>query len=63
MTTADKAIEIINSCTNPQHTSIAIPFAGLLINSANLTKDEQTAIWKALQDKVDQFKEEVNAAR
>jgi hypothetical protein len=63
MTTAYKAIEIINSCTNPQHTSIAIPFAGLLINSANLTKDEQTAIWKALQDKVDQFKEKVNGAR
>ena len=63
MTTADKAIEIINSCTNPQHTTIAIPFAGLLINSANFTKDEQTAIWKALQDKVDQLKEEVNAAR
>jgi hypothetical protein len=63
MTTTDKAIEIINSCTNPQHTSIAIPFAGLLINSVELSKSEQDRIWKALQDKVNQFKEETNAAR
>lgn len=63
MTTADKAIEIINGCTNPQHTSIAIPFAELLIKSANLSKDEQNAIWKALQNKIDQLKEELNAAR
>lgn len=63
MTTTDQAIEIINSCTNPQHTSIAIPFAELLIKSTNLNKDEQTAIWKALQDKIDQLKEELNAAR
>ena len=63
MTTAEKAIEIINSCTNPQHTTIAIPFAGLLINSVSFSKSEQDRIWEALQDKVDQLKEEANAAR
>lgn len=63
MTTANKAIEIINSCANPQQTTIAIPFAGLLINSVSFSKSERDKIWKALQDKVAQLKEEANAAR
>jgi hypothetical protein len=61
--TTERAIEIINSCQNSYHTGISISYLGLLVKAAELSEEEKIKIWDALSNKIDQLKEQANAAR
>jgi F0F1-type ATP synthase delta subunit len=65
MNITDKAISIIKSCKNEQQTEVATRFIELLIKNKNisLTKQERHRLLTAIDDKLNDLKNELLTQR
>jgi len=59
MTTAEKAIKIINGCKNGDQTEVALKFIELLITDTSISIDDGKALFIEFDKKVDKLKKEL----
>lgn len=63
MNIAYQAINIIKGCKNEQQTEIATRFVELLIKNSSLTKKERQSLLTAIDDKLNDLKNELLTQR